>query len=380
MPGRRYRPVPATTSGPQTTASVTAGWKDLIENDKVVPFIGGSLDHAHLAKEPFRALIQCWAETNEISYPWPEQATLTLVAQYLLMKDSESNARVKYLAFLKKQMFDRAEHEYQEHQAKVSAGQADPSEGISDIQLMKAREKIDDPSYSLTDLVYDLGCLDPFCIKDHPLRALASLPFKIFITTSYHRFLEVALFQVGKQPVSEVYHWNSRIGFRGDSIFETDPNFTPTIQRPLVYHLFGWDRQPESLSLSESDYLNWLINLYSERGGTQVGNNINADGKLIVQGFPSVVSNLLLQPGSAPLLLGYDLDEWDFRVLFRGLILATRQVYSGEGIILQQLRQGAKDETLVKASLEKYMKDASRLKIYWGMAGDCLKELDKALK
>ncbi len=358
-----------------------ASWAELIRADKMVPFVGNSLAHSHLAAGSFSGLVRRWAQAKEVGYPWPDQATQTLVAQYLAMKENGIRARAGFLAFLKEEMFAAAVAEHDGPQPAPAAGQPQAADGISDIQLIKAREKIDDPQYSLTDLAYDLGRLDPERTQDHPLRALANLPFKVYVTTGYHRFLEVALFQAGKRPVSEVYRWIPGVDFNTESIFATDPGFSPTIQKPLVYHLFGRDDVQESLVLSEGDYLELLINVSRDLGGSQTGNNTNAAGQPVVQGLPTVITERMAQLGAAPLLLGYDFNDWDFRVLFRGLILATHKDSSGEGLIILQLPPpvGA-DEAVVKASLEKYMKDASKLRVIWTSVAECLKDIKASLQ
>jgi hypothetical protein len=337
--------------------------RDLLDNittGKVVPMIGNSLDRAYLSDAAFDELIYRWANSTEIGYPWPSQATQTLIAEYLLMKTGETSARKEYLKFLKTEMLDRARRD-------CPANQAVPSAGISEIQVAKTSQKINLDTYSLTDLAYDLGFLAAGSNPSHPLVRLAALPFEVYFTTSFHRFLEVALFQANKQPESEIYPWDPRIPVKPATIFETDPEYEPSDARPLVYHLFGRDDFPESLVLSESDYLNWLTNHLSPQ--TIVGTQLSGI-------HPKVAQRL---PLSLPLMLGYDLSEWDFKVLFHGLILKIRQNSSSKGVILQHLRQDTLDADHVKTYLENYLEDKTKLKIFWGSVDDCIDELENAM-
>ena len=75
----------------------------------------------------------------------------------------------------------------------------------------------------------------------------------------------------------------------------------PTAAAPFVYHLFGRLTDPESLVLTEDNYFDFLM-------------GITANRTLI----PDFVIGQLAQ--SALLFLGFRLDEWDFRVLFRSLM------------------------------------------------------------
>jgi hypothetical protein len=333
-------------------------WKDLIAQSKLVPFIGNSISNRHLFTDTFGERILRWARA--VGCPWPEWQNVAAVAQYVLMADSsETKARQKYLAHLKDEL----------------ASDVEQDGTISEKQIAKISEKFANPDYSLTDLAYDLGYLDFENASDHPLRLLANLPFKVYVTTSYHRFLEAALFQAGKQPVSEIYPWNPALEKSTTTIFQQVPNYAPSDNRPLVYHLFGRDDLPDSLVLSENDYLDLLIKISFDKGGSRTGANTSAKGELIAQGLPEVIIDRLVYD-SSPLLLGYELEDWDFRVLFRGLIKATREVRLGTGFFIQQFSTGnLQDEQSIKTQLDQYIRDKSGLKILWCQVEDCVKML-----
>jgi len=115
--------------------------------------------------------------------------------------------------------------------------------------------------------------------------------------------MERALRRNKKKPQSDYCAWQrSNRGRSGNSVAD---DFTPTPEEPLVYHLHGIDTEPESLVLTEDDYLAYLVAVTSERGrSTDV--------------IPACVRKAL--SGSSLLLLGYDLSAWDFRTLMWGLI------------------------------------------------------------
>ena len=79
-------------------------------------------------------------------------------------------------------------------------------------------------------------------------------------------------------------------------------------KNPFVYHLFGLEDYPKSMVLTEDDYLDFLA-------------KISRDASQEKPIIPLYLRRALTQ--SSLILLGYRLRDWDFRVMFRGLINAT---------------------------------------------------------
>jgi SIR2-like domain len=127
----------------------------------------------------------------------------------------------------------------------------------------------------------------------------------------------------------------------------------------LVYHLFGRLCELDSLVLTEDDYFDYLIGVTSNKD-------------LI----PGVVRRALAD--TALLFLGFRLEEWNFRVLFRSIMSqegggrraryahVAAQLDPEEGRILEPER--------ARKYLESYFHD-SRISIYWGNVEDFAKEL-----
>src|SRR5262249_47178647 len=109
-----------------------------------------------------------------------------------------------------------------------------------------------------------------------------------------------ALREAGKQPEVGLCPWSETVDW-SESVFVRDPDFRPSVDRPLVYYLFGRLDDPSSLVLTEDDYFDYLIGL--------TRNN---------ERIPAVVRSALVN--TALLFLGFRLDDWDFRVLFRSLM------------------------------------------------------------
>lgn len=137
-----------------------------------------------------------------------------------------------------------------------------------------------------------------------PHDVLADLGSSIYITSHPSMLLEHALTKAGRAPVTEVYRWNADIPDEEwpRSRFEEDPGFRPTSETPLVFHVFGVLAYPETVVLTEDDYIKFLIGITSQREAR----------------VPAVVRRALAD--SALLVLGFRLDEWDFRSLWKGLV------------------------------------------------------------
>jgi hypothetical protein len=101
-----------------------------------------------------------------------------------------------------------------------------------------------------------------FSQPDEPHAVLADLNLPIYITTNYDSFLINALKTRNKSPERECCRWNkfSEI-LKMKSVLDPDSLYTPTPSKPLVYHLHGCLDIPQSMVLTESDYLDFLIRL-----------------------------------------------------------------------------------------------------------------------
>ena len=197
------------------------------------------------------------------------------------------------------------------------------------------------------------------------IRALASMPLSIYITTNPSNLLADALAAAGKQPVVELCRWNDDVE-QISSIFDTDrePDYRPIPQRPLVYHLFGRLSEPDSLVLTEDNYFDYLIGVTSR-------NDL----------IPPVVRRALAD--SALLFLGFDLDDWDFRVVFRSLMSQEgrnrRSKYAHIAAQIDPESGRITEAEGAKRYLEEYFGDAD-ISIFWGSVADFGRELAQRLK
>ena len=190
-----------------------------------------------------------------------------------------------------------------------------------------------------------------FTAPDEPLAALADLPLPVYMTTNYDDFMAKALVSRNKDPRREVCRWNSRLKGR-------TPPLRPTPANPVVFHLHGHHEVPESLVLTEDDYLDFLVNLSKDQD------------KLL----PPRIQQALTE--ASLLFIGYRLADWDFRVLFRGLVHAMEASLRRVSVAVQ-LPPNA-PEQVHRHSVQKYLIDYFediKVRVYWGTAREFAAEL-----
>ena len=201
--------------------------------------------------------------------------------------------------------------------------------------------------------------------EDDPMRILAELPARVFITASHDPLLLLALRQAGREPKPLYSKWRKT---RDNHPKEPPYDGRATSERPVVLHAFGVDKKDDrdSLVLTEDDFLDYLI--------------AAADYKLI----PTAVRGQLVK--SSLLFLGFPLHDLAFRVLFR-LIMSldgSSQLadHAHVGVQVDPEEHSLADVKRAREYLADYFQTgagAPRIDIYWGTAADFLKELRKQL-
>lgn len=244
-------------------------------------------------------LAEIWADM--IHYPLPDRFKLARVAQFNRVKSFDAEqAKDKYLKFLKKALLDVAEYD------------PELKDQVSDLRSQTSR-------LSFSQIAKDLGYPRYTNGMQDPLQVLAKLPLPIYVTTSYYDFLERALVAQDRTPRIQVCFWDDE----PQDVLEEhrpDPDFVPTVENPLVYHLHGLERYPRTLVLSEDDYLDFLVKISEP----------TVKEKPII---PLYLRSALVS--SSLMLLGYRLEGWDFRVLFRGLINARQNSQRSLSFVVQ---------------------------------------------
>ncbi|UBU13641.1 SIR2 family NAD-dependent protein deacylase [Nonomuraea gerenzanensis] len=200
---------------------------------------------------------------------------------------------------------------------------------------------------------------DPPPVID-PHEVLAQFPIRTFLTTNYDDFMATALLQeksCRKNPTSTFPKW-------WDTEEEEPHLDLPTHEEPLIYHLHGrWD-EPGSLVLTDDDYLTYLVNMVEARAANDQ---------------PPLPSTVIRAMTSHPLLfVGYSLQDWNFRVLFHGLLKAMPLIMRRRHISVQlmpDLNESVADAAdRAREYLEKYLNDWS-ITIFIGTTQEFFEQL-----
>ena len=179
---------------------------------------------------------------------------------------------------------------------------------------------------------------------------IASLPLPVYITTNYDDFLYKALRSKGKEPKRVVCQWNSYL--KNGNEYLLNPDFKGTKDRPIIFHLHGLNELPESMVLTEDDYVDFLVN---------VSNN-----KMEI--IPHQIRRALT--GSSLLFIGYSLRDWSFRVVFRGLVSKMEASMRRINVAVQL----PKTEKAKNEYLESYFSNM-KIKVFWGPADEFMTQL-----
>ena len=142
------------------------------------------------------------------------------------------------------------------------------------------------------------------------------------------------------------------------SVFDRDRTYRPDDKRPLVYHLFGHLARARSLVLTEDDYFDFLI-------------GVTRDKDLVPPGVRRAFAD------SSLMFLGFRLDEWDFRVLFRSIVNQEgdrRKEHTHVAVQIDPEEGRTIEPDRARSYLEKYFQ-GSNITIYWGSTESFIKEL-----
>jgi hypothetical protein len=300
-----------------TTGELWSDLKPRILAREVLPIISNSMldslvfplnltDEDGATQNPDEILAEMLAE--KLDYPFPDRTRLARVAQYASYSGFDvGTAKSKYLSFLKETLL-------------LFAEMSDPD------AVVELRPHVDEPGYTFTKLAAELDYPQAPDGKPNPLNLLARIQLPVYVTTSFYGFMERALEQEGRKPITHVCFWDGQVPAEV-SHFYPDPDFKPDPMTPVVYHLFGYEEAPSSLLISEDDYLEFLKGIARDRTNT------------VRPIIPTYLRDHLAN--SSLIMMGYRLPEWDFRVLFRGVIplYIERQRYKSLAIQLEPSQQ-----------------------------------------
>ena len=199
---------------------------------------------------------------------------------------------------------------------------------------------------------------DFFKAPDEPLSILADLPIPIYMTTNYDNLLFRALEARQKEPKRELCRWYENFR-RIPSVFDPSEVFEPTSANPVVFHLHGYGEVKESLVLTEDDYINFLINISKQQD-------------LLPPRIQQAIADTSL------IFIGYRFADWNFRVLFQGIVRSVESSNRPLSVAVQLLPEDTDENTQRKQQvyLAKYFSNIERhIHVYWGSAKEFAVEL-----
>jgi hypothetical protein len=211
-----------------------------------------------------------------------------------------------------------------------------------------------DPLFPKEKILEMFGALKPpdFNAPDEPHALMADLPLPVYMTTNYDDFLVRALKLRYRDARRELCRWNDALKSE-PSVF--DSGFEPTVANPVVFHLHG-HTIPESLVLTEDDYLNFLANIART---------------------PNLLPPRIQQAldRSTCVFIGYRLADWNFRVLFQGLRQRLRYTQ------IAVLKADGNDDSARRQRdyLNRYYANMD-LQVYWGTAREFAADLRERWK
>jgi SIR2-like domain len=201
-----------------------------------------------------------------------------------------------------------------------------------------------------------------FHAPDQPHALLADLRLPIYITTNYDDFMYQALVDRGRAPLRAICPWYTKSQVeiqQATALFREDAGYNPNSMRPIVYHLHGHYSTPESLVVTEDDYIDFLVRLSGDPGL-----------------LPPVIQSALMS--KMLLFVGYGLADWTFRVIFRGL-LSARPPWAGHSHVSVQLPPSSNDTldkrpARIREYLDRYFGEQN-ISICWQAAREFSAEL-----
>lgn len=206
-----------------------------------------------------------------------------------------------------------------------------------------------------------------FTRPSEPHALLAGLGLPIYLTTNYDDFMVSALKARDTTPTREICRWNQQVADRS-SVF--DAGYQPSPRQPLVFHLHGHTDDPDSMVVTEDDYLDFVVAISKDLASAPTVAGQRAVLPLRIR--RAITSTTLL-------FVGYSLSDINFRVILRGLV-GSLEPSSRRLSIAVQLPPEDSDSL---GRLEKYLDDyfdwTMNVRVFWGTADQFARQLREHL-
>ena len=314
---------------------------DNIDRGQCTPFLGPRVRAGLLPS------LKTIAEqvADKYKYPLPDRDNLARVAQFVALTDPDG-LRETFLELMQRGLYTSIGVELPKPAMSTDAPRSRRSQRSArmKINFTKAVEKLQWSEKALSLQENEIHHL------------LADLELPLYLTTNFDNFMVEALKYQGLKPRQVGPRWNPD-NDTPKYVLTPEPSF----EQPVVFHLNGYEGDPEQaahLVLSEDDYLAHFARMAHEQ---EILLPTNILGMLAEHSF---------------LFLGYQLDDWEFRVVLQGLlkqIAQTSRIKKPHVGVQLELDQ-AVDVDKARDYLKRYLGQFN-IDIYWGTAQQFVTEL-----
>jgi hypothetical protein len=156
-------------------------------------------------------------------------------------------------------------------------------------------------SYIVKTKMYDFYFRQWSALTSNFYRDLAALPFYLSIHSSPDLMFDAALKEQGKKPEAGWYNYKEK---------KSTMKFIGTKDNPMLFYLYGYIHDEESLVATENDLLNFLVSITAEKS------------------LPDRLINELKAPDISFLFLGFGFKHWYLRILLHILKIQNKTSHS----------------------------------------------------
>lgn len=314
---------------PKWTAIVGA-----VRRKEFTPIVGPGLGENVYG--PIREVSRELAETSGFPLAEHQRSELQQVSQFLQFNQDVATARELFQKELRKEILRR--HDELPPEAR---------------------------SLSLAKLMATVARSNREQDPDDPYRLLAGLDAKLYVTANPDNLLEEALEAdpPKKKPTTFFFNWREKTEVaQARTVVQTEPDEA----HPLVFHIFGFFRDENSLVLTEDDYFEYLTTLIGSRPP-----------------FPGIVGGRTTS--TSLLFLGFQLTDWNFRILYRLILSQEGSARLKDRTHVAVQIDPEEDALINPRAARKYLEDyfgrsgPEKIHIFWGSAAEFLKELSNQL-
>ena len=306
-------------------------WPFLLQNidhGQCMPFLGPQVNMGLLPS------VTMVAErlADKYGYPLPDRHNLVRVAQFIAVNDPDL-LRNDYLRLMQRSLF--------------------PYLGLKPTEEDKDRFR----NASFTETAEALNWAEKVLeVQENEIHhLLADLGLPLYITTNFDNFMVEALKHKGLTPRREGPRWEPQVG---SPQYVLSPK--PSADQPVVFYLNGHDGDPEQqqhLVLSEDDYLAHFVRISRDQ---ETCLPMNLLSEISLYSF---------------LFLGYNLDDWEFRIILQGLLKPIAQtggakLHVGVQLDVDQNPNADKVVDYFRRYLGRF-----NIEIYWGTPQQFVTEL-----